>query len=118
MRNNQQSKLLNEAEYELKYCADRGMPRKSASKGLVSLFGLLEPILKPEREKNAWKAQTYEVYWYARSRLAQCNKGIDFGIRNPETFLLVEPGSWTLDRNTAQGIRTPTNNWNPESKFY
>ena len=53
VRNNQQSKLLNEAEYELKYRADRGMPRKSPSKGLVSLFGLLEPILKPEREKNA-----------------------------------------------------------------
>ena len=115
MRNNQQSKLLNEAEYELKYRADRGMPRKSASKGLVSLFGLLQPILKPEREKNAWKAQTYEVYWYASSRLAQCNKGINFRIRNPETFLLVEPGSWALDRNTAQGTRTPTNNWNLES---
>ena len=41
---------------------------------------------------------------------------LESGIRR-ETFLLVEPGSWDLNRNTAQGIRTPTNNWNPESKF-
>ena len=42
-------------------------------------------------------------------------------IRIPESkkFLLVESGIlgfWI--RNTAQGIRNPTNNWNPESKFH
>ena len=46
-------------------------------------------------------------------------------IRSPESgkFLLVESGipcrnlSWAT-RNTAQGIRNPTNNWNSESKFH
>ena len=85
----------------------------------MSLFGLLEPILKPEREKNMDKAQTYEAYWFASSRLAPCDKEIEFGIRNPGTVLLVE--RWILGfgiRNTAQGIWNPANNWNPESKFH
>ena len=33
------------------------------------------------------------------------------GFRNPRNFCF-----WI--RNTAQGIRNPTNNWNPESKFH
>ena len=56
---------------------------------------------------------------FASSRLAPCNKEIEFGIRNPGTFLLVE--RWILGfgiRNTAQGIWNPANNWNPESKFH
>ena len=42
-------------------------------------------------------------------------------IRIPESkkFLLVESGILGFRiRNTAQGIRNPTNNWNPESKFH
>ena len=43
------------------------------------------------------------------------------GIRNPETFLLVEYGIVGFGiQNSAQGIRTPLNDWNtyPESRFH
>ena len=49
---------------------------------------------------------------------------MDSGIRsarNPESgkFLLVESGILGFGiRNTAQGIRNPTYDWNPESKFH
>ena len=48
------------------------------------------------------------------------NPGI-FCLWNPESgnFLLVESGILGLGiRNTAQGIRNPTNDCNPESKFH
>ena len=39
--------------------------------------------------------------------------------RNPGNFLLVESEILGFGiRNTAQGIRNPTNDWNPESKFH
>ena len=43
------------------------------------------------------------------------------GIRilEPGKFLLVESGILGFGiRNTAQGIRNPTNDWNPDSKFH
>ena len=41
------------------------------------------------------------------------------GIGNPAKFLLVESGIPGFGvRNTAQGIGTPTNEKNPESKFH
>ena len=37
---------------------------------------------------------------------------------NPGNFCLWNPDSWVLEsENTAQGIRNPRNDWNPESKF-
>ena len=40
----------------------------------------------------------------------------DFRIRE---FLLVESGILGFGiRNTAQGVRNPTNDWNPEFKFH
>ena len=45
------------------------------------------------------------------------HKGIR--ILEPGKFLLVESGILGFGiRNTAQGIRNPTNDWNPESKFH
>ena len=46
-------------------------------------------------------------------------KGFDCGIRNPGKFVLL--GSTILIfqfRNTTQGIRDPTNDWNPGSRFH
>ena len=43
----------------------------------------------------------------------------EFGFRNPGKFLLIKFEILGFGiRNTAQGIRNPTDNWNPESKFY
>ena len=54
----------------------------------------------------------------------------EYGFRNPGNFFYVEsgiredfacgiqnPGCDFEIRNTAQGIRNPTKDWNPESKF-
>ena len=39
------------------------------------------------------------------------------GFRNPGKFCLWNLESWALDSG-AQGIRNPTKDWNPESKFH
>ena len=66
------------------------------------------------------------VFWGTKAIFAPC-KGIqipesgNFCIWNPESwkFLLVESGILGLGiRNTGVGIRNPTNNSNPESKFH
>ena len=41
------------------------------------------------------------------------------GFRNLGNFCLRNPESWVFGiQNTAQGIRNPTIDWNPESKFH
>ena len=40
----------------------------------------------------------------------------EFGFRNAGNFCLGNLGSGI--RNTGRGIRNPTNDWNPESKFH
>ena len=40
------------------------------------------------------------------------------GNRNPGKFCLCNPESWVCNPEYAQEIWNPTNDWNPESKFY
>ena len=70
-------------------------------------------------------ASYYLISWYIdvriqhtfiESRFALCK-----GVRVPESgkFWLVESGILGFGiQNTAQGIRNPTEEWNPESEFH
>ena len=49
----------------------------------------------------------------ARYLFAPCK-----GNRNAGKFCLWNPESWVCNPEYAQEIRNPTNDWNPESKFY
>ena len=61
------------------------------------------------------------LHFVALQTIYHLNSAPCKGIRNPESgkFLLVESGILGFGiRNTAQGIRNPTNVWNPEFKFH
>ena len=79
--------------------------------------------LSGEIRGDALNCKSFNKYWKTRNPgIASCKE-----IQIPESgkFLLVESGIWEISRivcfvirNTAQGIRNPSNDWNPESKFH
>ena len=74
---------------------------------LLPYYSMRKILFRPKLEKPQS---------FANRCLASC-KGI--GIAASGKFLRVESGILGLRiRSTAQGIRNPTNNWNPESKFH
>ena len=74
---------------------------------LLPYYSMRKILFRPKLEKPQS---------FTNRCLASC-KGI--GIPASGKFLRVESGILGLRiRSTAQGIRNPTNNWNPESKFH
>ena len=64
----------------------------------------------------SWYIDVRIQYTFIESRFALCE-----GVRVPESgkFWLVESGILGFGiQNTAQGIRNPTEEWNPESEFH
>ena len=64
----------------------------------------------------SWYIDVRIQYTFIESRFTLCK-----GVRVPESgkFWLVESGILGFGiQNTAQGIRNPTEEWNPESEFH
>ena len=65
-----------------------------------------------------WQRSLGDCYFRWAIELARYLFAPRKGNRNPGKFCLCNPESWVCNQEYAQEIWNPTNDWNPESKFY